>query len=281
MSEKKEKIGVGIITCNRKDYLVNLLESIAYRNDLELVIINDGGPLEVPGWNYYVVNNETNLGVGKSKNRAMQHLLDKGCDYIFIIEDDCIILDETVFEQYIKASKQSGIQHFNFGPGTPFNRVQSITDYDLHNRDQLLETSKPNPLITIDYNHSKIDLYPHCAGVFSFFTRRILTQIGLHDEDFYNAWEHIDHTYRIIQAGAHPQFWWFADIHNSIMCVDTQRESIKRSSTSCNKEEWFENIRAGREIYKKKHGFYPNMTPSSTKQDVINCLKQIKQQWTT
>jgi GT2 family glycosyltransferase len=277
----ENKIGVGIVTCNRPDFLVKLLDSISYRNDVELVIVNDGGPIDIKGYNYYIINNETNLGVGKSKNKAMQHLLDKGCDYIFIIEDDCIILDETVLEKYIQASKQSGIQHFNFGPGTPFNRVQSLNNYDLHNRDQLLEKSQPAPLITIDYKHLKIDLYPHCAGVFSFFTKKILLQVGLHDDRFFNAWEHVDHTYRIIKAGAHPPFWWFADIHNSVNYIDTQQNAIKCSETSSNKEQWFENIRIGREIYKKKHGFYPNMTPPTPQQDVIDNLKQIKHQWTT
>lgn len=276
-----DKIGVGIVTCNRPNFLMKLLDSIKYRNDLELVIVNDGNPVELPGYNYYVLQNEQNLGVGKSKNRAMQHLLDKGCEYIFIIEDDCVIVDDTVFESYIKASELSGIQHFNFGPGTPFNRVQSLNNYDLHNRDQLSETAQPAPLITIDYKHVKVDLYPHCAGVFSFFTKEILSQVGLHDDNFFNAWEHVDHTYRIIKAGAHPPFWWFADIHNSVMYINTQRDAIKHSSTSSDKEEWFENIRIGREIYKKKHGFYPNMTPSCSEQDVINCLKVIKKQWTT
>ena len=64
-----------------------------------------------------------------SKNIAMQKLLDKGCDYIFIIEDDMIILDDSVFNKYIQASKVSGIQHFNYGPGSPFNRKQTIKNF--------------------------------------------------------------------------------------------------------------------------------------------------------
>jgi len=280
MNEKKEKIGVGIITCNRKDYLVNLLESISYRNDIELVIINDGGPLEITGWNYYVINNETNLGVGKSKNRAMQHLLDKGCDYIFLIEDDCVVLDDTVFEQYIKASKQSGIQHFNYGPGTPFNRVQAIQNYDLHNRHLLSNESKPNPKITIEYSKDiAVDLYEHVAGVFSFFTKEILHQVGLHDERYVNAWEHVDHTFRIIKQAGHPPFWWFADIHNSVKYLSIPSDSIDRSETASSKEAWLKNINAGREVYRDVHGFYPNMCPHTSKEDVIKSLKNIKSKW--
>ncbi|NBP16793.1 glycosyltransferase, partial [bacterium] len=139
------KIGVGIITCNRPDYLRNLLNSLVPCHDIinELVVVNDGTPvtdfdLSKDVW----IDNPQNLGVGKSKNKAMQHLLDKGCDYIFIIEDDMLILDPTVFDQYIKASKISGIQHFNYGPGSPFNRKQNI-QFDLHNRHLLDQHSDP------------------------------------------------------------------------------------------------------------------------------------------
>jgi len=275
MNEKKEKIGVGIITCNRKDYLVNLLESISYRNDIELVIINDGGPLEITGWNYYVINNETNLGVGKSKNRAMQHLLDKGCDYIFIIEDDMIILDDTIFEKYIKASKVSGIQHFNYGPGSPFNRKQNI-QFDLHNRHLLDQHSEPNPRLVIDYgNDVKVSLFEHTVAMFSFFTRKVLEEVGLIDENYYNAWEHVDHTYCIIKAGYHPPFWWFADIYDRHKYLTEAPGAIDNSSIANKTEQWEKNVYGGREIYKQKHGHYPNEPPYVSKEQVIQTIKQL------
>jgi GT2 family glycosyltransferase len=277
MSEKKEKIGVGIITCNRKDYLVNLLESIANRNDLELVVVNDGDPLEVPGWNYYVINNETNLGVGKSKNKAMQHLLDKGCDYIFIIEDDMIVLDDTVFEKYIQASKVSGIQHFNYGPGSPFNRKQTISNFDLHNRHLLDQHSEPNPKLVVEYgNDIKVSLFEHTVAMFSFFTRKVLEEVGLIDENYYNAWEHVDHTYCIIKAGYHPPFWWFADIYESHKYLTEAPGAIDNSSIANKTEQWEKNVYGGREIYKQKHGHYPNEPPYVTKEQVVSVIKKLK-----
>lgn len=282
MSEVKEKIGIGIVTCNRQHYLEKLLESVADCNWAEFIIVNDGDKLELPGYNYYIHNNEKNLGVGKSKNIAMKHLMDKGCDYIFIIEDDMVILDDTVFDKYIQASKVSGIQHFNYGPGSPFNRKQSIQNFDLHNRHELSNTSTPNPKLTVEYKETiLIDLYEHCTGVFSFFTRSILDKVGLNDESFYNAWEHVDHTYRIIKENGHPPFWWFADINNSDKFLRVAENAIKDSETASNKETWFENIKTGREIYKQKHGIYPNMCPNSTKDEVVKNLRDIKVKWTT
>jgi len=279
--DTKSSIGIGIITCNRPDYLKKLLDSMVHCNWAEFIIVNDGDKLDLPGYNYYIHHNETNLGVGKSKNIAMQHLLDKGCDYIFIIEDDTIVLDELIFNRYVETSRETGIQHFNFGPGTPFNRKQLISNYDLHNRHLLDNESTPNPKITIQYSSDvKIDLYEHVAGLFSFFTKEILQNVGLHDDKFYNAWEHVDHTFRIIKANGHPPFWWFADIHDSIKYLSIPSDSIDRSTTANNKEEWFKNINAGREVYNKKHGFYPNMCPQTSREDVIKNLKSIKSKWT-
>jgi GT2 family glycosyltransferase len=280
LEDMREKVGIGIVTCNRPDYLKGLLDSIKYCNWAEIVIINDGEMFECEGYNYYIQHNETNLGVGKSKNKAMQHLLDKGCDYIFIIEDDVIILDDAVFDKYIQASKVSGIQHFNYGPGSPFNRRQEIQNFDLHNRDKLSNISTPYPKLTIDYKNLQIDLYEHCAGVFSFFTKEILYKVGLNNEDFFNAWEHVEHTYRIILANGHPPFWWFADIKDSVICIKVQEDAIKKSSTSQDTKKWFANIIKGRELYKSIHGMYPNLTPHTSKTDVVTALNQIKSIWT-
>lgn len=277
---KKEKIGVGIITCNRINFLQGLLESLVpcEKNIDELVIINDGDSINdfnINHKNGIWLNNPQNLGVGKSKNKAIQHLLDRGCDYIFIIEDDMIILDPTVFEKYIEAYKQSGIHHFNYGPGSPFNRKQDI-QFDLHNRHLLKQDSEPNPKMILDYKTIKVSLFEHTVAMFSFFTREVLEKVGLIDEDFYNAWEHVDHTYRIIKAGYHPPFWWFADLYDSHKYLTEAPGAIDNSSIANKTEQWEKNVYGGREIYKQKHGHYPNQPPFVTRDQVIETIKKLK-----
>ena len=97
------KIGVGIITCNRPDYLRGLLNTLPLTVINELVVINDGKPVsgfELPQGTW--LDNPVNLGVGKSKNRAMKHLYDNGCEFVFIIEDDMLIKESSVFHKYIE-----------------------------------------------------------------------------------------------------------------------------------------------------------------------------------
>ena len=273
------RIGVGIITCNRQDYLTNLLASIKECEVInELVIVNDGKHFESLEFEkpYSYLLNETNLGVAKSKNKAMRHLLDKGCDYIFIIEDDMVILDNSIFNRYIEAHKASGIHHFNYGPGSPFNRKQVIKDFDLHNRHLLDQDTEPKPKLVVDYNTAKVSLFEHTVAMFSFFTKDVLEEVGLIDENYYNAWEHVDHTYCIIKAGYHPPFWWFADLYDSHKYITEAPNAINNSSIANNKEQWEKNVYSGREVYKKKHGHYPNQPPFVTKESVIQTLRQIK-----
>jgi len=281
------KIGVGIITCNRPAYLKSLLDSLPQDCNIdELIVVNDGKPLsnEIAsigdGYDFSHVawiQNEINLGVGKSKNKALKYLYEKGCDYIFLIEDDMVILDPNIFDEYIKASKISGIQHFNYGPGSPFNRKQKIQGFDLHNRHLLEEETEPNPRLVIDYRDCKISLYQHVTGTFSFFTKRVLETVGYIDENYHNAWEHVDHTYNIIKANLHPPFWWFADIFNSHKFIEPQKNAIGNSTTSKNTDAWMENVRINAEKYRVKHGHYPAQAPDSSIETVTQTLKQLKQ----
>jgi GT2 family glycosyltransferase len=278
----QKKIGVGITTCNRPNYLKDLLNSLSSSEKLldEVVIVNDGDILQ----NFHfgrevVIQNSTNLGIAKSKNKALKYLKDRNCDYMFLVEDDIIVKNLDIFKNYITASNITGIQHFNFGPGSPFNRKQETSAFDLHNRHTLSEDSEPAPKAIIDYKYCKIALYQHVTGMFSFYTKRVIEEVGLLDEKFFNAWEHVDHTYQIIKAGFHPPFWWFADLDNSHHFIESNKDSIKNSSTSQKNNEWLENVKKNAEVYKNKNGHYPAQTDIYNLNIVTQKLKTIKQKY--
>jgi glycosyltransferase involved in cell wall biosynthesis len=280
MNNLKEKIGVGIVTHERLEYLKGLLASLSPCKDVisELVVVNDGKPidgfeLEYGTW----LQNKTNQGVAKSKNKAMKHLFDKDCEYVFIIEDDMVIKDKAIFAKYVGAHKASGIHHFNYGPGSPFNRKQTINNPDLHNRHLLDNNTEPNPKLIVDYKTCKIALYEHTVAMFSFFTKVLLEKgLGYMCEDFDNCWEHVSSTNYIIKAGYHPPFWWFADLADSHELITEAPGAIENSSIAKDKSEWMKKVMAGREIYKDKHGYYPNQPPLHTEEQVIEILKQLK-----
>ena len=135
------KIGVGIVTCDRPEFFTKCRDSIKDDTFDHIIVINDGFD-EVVDPRSEVIKTSGREGVGKGKNKALKYLHGQGCDYFFLLEDDMIILDNRVFAKYIDAHKISGIHHFNYGPGSPFNRKQQIKHFDLHNRHELDYHSK-------------------------------------------------------------------------------------------------------------------------------------------
>ena len=272
---KEGKIGVGIITCDRPEFLKTCLESIDRNFIDQIVIVDDGNEaVEVDG--IEVIKTSGRTGVAKTKNIALKHLHKAGCDYLFLIEDDTIVKDNNVFMKYIDTYKVTGIPHLNYGPGTPFNRRQT-KHFDLHNRHELDQESKPNPKKVIDYGSIKLSLYEHVAGMFSFYTREIIDKVGYMDEEFYNAWEHVDHTYRIIKEGYHPPFWFFADVYDSHNFLSEAPGAINKSSINKGSSEWIERVQIGRDLYIKKHGHAPNQPPYTSLENVKKSLKKINE----
>jgi len=121
----KQKIGLGVVTCNKPERLLQSGKTIPDVD--ELVIVNDGKAYvdEVYPQNAELIQHEKNMCVGVSKNDAMRYLIQAGCEHIFLMEDDVLIKNPGVFEAYIKAAEVSGIWHMNYALQGPANRKQT------------------------------------------------------------------------------------------------------------------------------------------------------------
>ena len=276
----KEKIGVGITTCNRPDFLYDCINSLDLDKLDKVVIVNDGAPFDFNNTykNVDYIQNEQNLGVAKSRNKLFKALLKSGCDHIFMLEDDCIILDNIVFQKYIDAYKTTGIPHFNFGPGSPWNRYQDDPTIigNLSLRHLARQDTLPNPKLIIDHkNGIKLAFYEHIVAMFCYFHRSIIEEVGLFDERFYNAWEHVDHTYRIIKAGKYSPFWWFADIYGSEKYIQEAKNEKARSSLAKNEQQYNKQLIEGIKIFRELHGTIPGFIAPATKEQVVSVIKKI------
>jgi GT2 family glycosyltransferase len=272
------KIGVGIITYQPRKSFDRCFNFWHHMVD-HVVVVNDGKDFDYewgsgfrmllvsrfPETTLTYVHNKENLGVGKSKNIAIQQLLDQGCDHIFLMEDDIYIKDNSVFNAYIEASKKTGIQHFNFSQHGVMNKT-----FD--------GLSTPNPRMIVKYGDIQVPLYPHCVGAFTYFSRKCLKTVGLMDEEYYNACEHMDHTLGIIKAGMHPPFWYFADIGDSWYYLGDEPWSLQQSTIS-SKTDHSEVMRAADRVFVKKHGHYPLQTPLTDEEGVVKSLKEIKKNY--
>lgn len=201
-AERSRKIGIGVVTCNRVQLFRECISGIPEAD--EIVVVNDGSPYPstiYPTRVAFVIQHKTNKGVGRSKNDALRYLLQAGCTDIFLCEDDIKIDHPDLCHEYIRASECSGILHFNFAYHGFENKSEGLP-------------LPPREVKHYDGNVS-IGFHKNLLGAFSYYRREVLELCGLMDPLYKNMLEHVDHTYRIIKAGFHPPFWWFADLHES------------------------------------------------------------------
>ena len=263
------KIGLGIITCDRPAGLEKALTSLPWERLDRVVVVNDGAPVsseifgEAGRGRAELLQNESNLGVGKSKNRALRHLLQAGMDHLFLMEDDIFVKDASVFEQYVEAARITGIQHLNFSQHGPKNKSpDGISD----------------PVTTVDYGLLRIALHRHCVGAFSYYSRSCLETAGLMDEDFYNGGEHLEHTYRILRAGFHPPFWFFADVDRSEKLLGDEPWAVTQSLIASRADQ-AELVRRSDALFQTKHGYPVGRIPVAGKGVVMQSLRRIQKKY--
>lgn len=259
------KIGIGIVTCNRPDFFLKCVLSMP--KTATIVVVNDGANFEdiaklQEKINFHYIHNPTNIGVGKSKNKLFKYLLDQDCDHIFIVEDDIVVKDHKVFDEYIKARKVTGIQHFNFGYHGPANRGNK-------------SKGAPQPRYIIDYGNFKLAINMHSVGAFCYYSKEVLKKVGLIDENYCNAFEHVDHDYRIAKAGYCTPYWNWPDIANSYELLD-ELACSEESSSIRPRTDWKDNIMKGYEIFTKKHKYSPAWQNSVPDTEFIQLKKILK-----
>jgi len=257
-------IGIAIITCDREKMLHECVESIysTHKNTYNrLIIVNDGEHPVKSRLVDHVVNNETNLGVGATKNVAISNLFDNDCEHLFIVEDDVKFISTSTIHDYIKLSELSGVKHLNFC---------------LHGSANLNQ-GKPAPKLIIDYKDIKMALYHNVTGAVSYYHRSVIDECGLMDMEYRNAMEHVDHTMRVIKAGFHPPFRWFADVYHADRLIGDQDPSLG-SSKIRNEQEWRDNFAHGVKLFHERYGINVcsvNQT-NDTREQVLKYLKSIK-----
>ena len=265
----KDKIGCGLISADRPEFyrksVTSLLDSVQYLG-LEYVVVNDGKD-RLPFYPPNFIETTGKEGVAKAKNKALKFLLDAGCDHIFLLEDDLQIIDNRVFQKYIDASKATGILHFNYG---------------LHGSGNLNPNGTPNIRKTVKYpDGTEIDLYPNVLGAFSYYHRSVLENVGLMDEGYFNALEHVKSTYDISLAGYTSPWRWFADVHNS---SEYLKDIVPDHEQSVIRNENFQEVfKKGLDRFIEQTGFsvvqgYGPIEPFISELECLENLKKIYNQ---
>tara|TARA_R110000765_G_scaffold7963_4_gene26057 strand:+ start:70934 stop:71770 length:837 start_codon:yes stop_codon:yes gene_type:complete len=270
-----KKIGLGLVTCDRNDYLLQSLQSVLDNSrDLDCLIVCDDGASREKSSNIVNDLSKTFLsdnndpynilydqspkpysGVAHVKNRIISTLMYRDCDYIFIMEDDMLLKNPEVFQAYIHAMEESGIHHMNFAKHGTANYKHGF----------------PTTRVTCAYNTFNIGFYPNLVGSFSVYTKECLDDIGMMDDKYINAMEHVDHTYMASLKGYHPPFWWFPDLEHSLYYINEIEGSISNTARSKNK---LKNEINGMQRFEHKHGVHISRVPLPDQEEVIKFLKE-------
>lgn len=241
----KPKIGLGITTYNRPEYLEQSLEGVK-KNLLGVVdsirIYNDGSdkkhkeaykkiyaglPKEIS-----FKHSNKNQGVAKAKNSLVIQLLNDGCDYIFLLEDDIIIDSPKAVTEYVRLSKLSGIEHFQFAHHGEAN-------------------------VGMLYKSEKgIDCYTAAVGAYCMYTRNAFKLIGLFDENMFNAMEHVEHSHRMQLVGLTTPYPLLPDLTKSKEYMHEIPGSIDGSSIRP-RDDWQYNVLKALLYWKEKSPNFP------------------------
>ena len=199
-----------------------------------------------------------NKGAAQSRIDGIKFLLQKGIEHVFIIEDDMLIKDGDIFNQYINASLETGLKYFCFcstaqGTGVPGKRT---------------------PAETVEYKNTKISFYREMNNEFTYQHVSIFEKIGFYNTDFIHLWD-VEFVYRILTNETFGcGFRYFPDIFNSDKYIANHPDSINNSRTNINNKRDKE-LPTYLRLFQITHGYPVSTVPILEKQQFISKLKQI------
>jgi GT2 family glycosyltransferase len=234
--------GLAVITYERLDYLKRCVESLNqhdWGHACARLIVDDGSTQagyadfleECRARGILVMRNERNSGVAVTKNKALRGLMECGCEHLFLMEDDILMKSDQTLRHYITFAREIKLQHLNFALHGELNLGQEM----FYRKDGRW-----------------ILCYPDLTGAFSYYTREVVGKIGYMDEEFHNALEHVEHTYRIALGGYTLPFWYFADHPLNREFFEEQPEAL--ATSVIRQGDWQDKVAKAKEHWISKHG---------------------------
>lgn len=238
-----------MLTYQRKAYYDLVVEAINNNkpNNCFTCVVNDGIDSYASDKDAnIVIRNNDKLGVSKSKNKIVDTLLENGCEHIFIIEDDIIIKDKNVYDKYINAAAETGIHHLCY---------------------EKVDNNGANLTYKKKYNNCELGFYKNPQGAFMYANAQIYKKVCKFDEKYLNAFEHIDFEYTLVRNNLAPPFWYFPDLIDSELYIDTI-EGCVENSTITNKENYNSNIQISAHYFIQKWNHFTNQIPQASTDQV-------------
>jgi hypothetical protein len=140
--------------------------------------------------NYFTKVIKLDSNIAKSKNKALKEGLISNKDYIFLVEDNCIVLDDSIYKKFVDVSQKTGIEVLTWAEGG---------------------TNRKLPFDEDPY----INYYTDFPTAFVMYTRNAIEKVGLLDENMPpNTWQELEHSKRIGDQDMSTPFGMFASPKN-------------------------------------------------------------------
>lgn len=173
------KIGIGICTYNRRELLKTLILRVreTVKEKYDLFVADDGSTDDtVPMLQRMKIEYESGKhdGIAWNKNKIINRF--KEYDYLFILEDDLLILKEGWVSHFIEASKVSGYNWIGFLQGGLYGTKHSMEQFGEYHFEQR----------------------QYDGDVIRFLTKKTIQVCGGYNPMFRGAgWEHGEYSFRI------------------------------------------------------------------------------------
>ncbi len=200
--------------------------------------------------NCVYLKNTENLGVGKSKQKGLDWVMNNNSssEYIFVVEDDVIVKNNEVWDYYILFSKKSGIWHTNWN-------------------DCVYESKK----YELDFDGVRGVVCRELAGAFSFFHRNVLKFCRFSD-DMKNSFDMADLQLQLISNSLSLPFWHFVSPKNSGKYLKYSDED----STITDRNGYTENYQKSLAAFKQKYGLHLNHIKEVSNEKAVELSKFLK-----
>ena len=129
---------------------------------------------------------ELDDNIAKSKNKALKEFLKSDKKYIFLIEENCEVIDDSVYQKFIDTSDATGIEALMWSRGDVNKRLPFDDD-------------------------KWIQYYQDFVSSFTMFTRKAVETVGFMDEEMpANTWQELEYAKRIGDKELSTPFGMFA-----------------------------------------------------------------------
>jgi len=228
------KIFVIVLNWNNKELILECLQSLQKikhppQSQVSILVVDNGSSddsvkaIKKAFPKVFILENKKNLGYAEGNNRGMEYALERGADYLLVLNND-IEVDEDFLVQLISAmggsafggkvarkGKGVGIvsPKIYFAPGYEFNKKRyqkdekgkviwyagGIIDWDnilsSHRGVDEVDRGQYNKVVETDY----------MSGSCLLIKREVLKEIGLFDKKLFMYWEDSDLSQRAKKAG--------------------------------------------------------------------------------